>query len=333
MSALELAVKNNKAVQLKVFRIADGQYLVESSNNHICYKVTADNGAKGCTCPDFQKNVGKSSSYVCKHILAVIDCNGDAIGIDPMAHEKSKLDKRFIMSVSGKDFVLYSGLLDLAHQKGLKKISVSPEQFPCKDNGNVAICKAVVESVNGEVFVEWGDADQGNVNKMVIKHLLRMAATRAKARALRDFTNIGMTCLDELSDLDEVIGNDGKSKGNPKVTNIRRPEANGPEAQPPVTKAPVKKLEPVPAPRKVESVTEPLKEEKAVEPESPKQPVIKGTNQPSVAQLKAIENLAKRRGIPTEQLEEMSKIQFGTIYTHITPSDAAAFIRNLQQSA
>ena len=114
MSALELAVKNGKAVQLNVFRVAEGQYLVESSQGNICYKVTADNGAKGCTCPDFQKNVGKSSSYICKHILAVIDCNGDAIGVDPMAHEKFKLDKRFIFNVSGKDFVLYSGLLDLA---------------------------------------------------------------------------------------------------------------------------------------------------------------------------------------------------------------------------
>ena len=148
MTAQELARKNGTASQLKVFRVADGQYFVESSKNNICYKVTVDNGARGCTCPDFQKHVGKSASYVCKHILAVIDCNGDAIDIDPIAHGKSKLDPRFITNVSGKDFVLYAGLLDLAHQKGIKKIHVEPEQFPTKENGNVAICKAIVESVN-----------------------------------------------------------------------------------------------------------------------------------------------------------------------------------------
>jgi len=290
----------------------------------------------------FQKNVGKTSSYVCKHILAVIDCNGDAIGVDPMAHEKSKLDKRFIMNVSGKEFVLYSGLLDLAHQKGLKKISVSPEQFPSKENGNIAICKAVIESVNGEIFVEWGDADAGNVNKMIAKHLLRMAATRAKARALRDFTNIGMTCLDELADLDEVVGNEGKPKGNPKVTNIRTSDSSRPEGQSSTTKGPVTKLEPVQAQLKAEPVKLQQKAEPSTPPPKIDKPVEKkdsepsngqGNSHPSEAQLKAIENLSRRRGISQEQLEEMSKAQFGVIYTHISPSDAALFIRNLQQSS
>ena len=69
-----------------------------------------------------------------------------------------------------------------------------------------AICRAVVESKDGEEFTEIGDANPKNVNKQIAEHVLRMAATRAKARALRDFTNIGMTCLEELGDLDSVIG-------------------------------------------------------------------------------------------------------------------------------
>jgi hypothetical protein len=33
-----------------------------------------------------------------------------------------------------------------------------------------------------------------------------MASTRAKGRALRDMCNIGIACLEELADFDDVIG-------------------------------------------------------------------------------------------------------------------------------
>ena len=118
---------------------------------------------------------------------------------------KAKLDDRFIMTLKGKDFVVYAGLLDLAHQKGLQSITVDAIQYPTKDNGFEAICRATVESKTGEVFIELGDANPKNTNQMVVNHIIRMAATRAKARALRDFTNIGMTCLEELGDYDDVV--------------------------------------------------------------------------------------------------------------------------------
>ena len=52
-----------------------------------------------------------------------------------------------------------------------------------------------------------------------------------------------------------------------------------------------------------------------------------------MAQLKAIENLASRRGIKPEMLEEASKEQFGTSYKQLSPSDTSTFIRYLQKSA
>jgi hypothetical protein len=94
-----------------------------------------------------------------------------------------RLDERFIISIKGKEFVVYAGVLDLAHQRGLQKIEVDVVQYPTKENGSEAICKATIESKDGEVFVEWGDANPRNTNEKIVNHILRMSATRAKARA------------------------------------------------------------------------------------------------------------------------------------------------------
>ena len=79
-------------------------------------------------------------------------------------------------------------------------------QFPSNENGNEAICRAVAESKTGEVFSDIGDANPANCHSMIAKHLIRMASTRAKGRALRDMCNIGIACLEELADFDDVIG-------------------------------------------------------------------------------------------------------------------------------
>ena len=129
--------------------------------------------------------------------------------------KKPKLDERWIIEIEGNQFVKYAGLLDLGHQKGISQIEVEPLQFPTKDNGNAAICKATVISRVGETFIDIGDANPGNCSSKVVKHLFRLASTRAIARALRSFTNIGMTCLEELSDLSDVIPK-GASNANSK---------------------------------------------------------------------------------------------------------------------
>ncbi|MFA6471674.1 MAG: hypothetical protein WCU00_06495, partial [Candidatus Latescibacterota bacterium] len=45
---------------------------------------------------------------------------------------KLKLNDEFLINIDGKDFILYRGLLDLAHQKGLKSLEVEMIQVPCK---------------------------------------------------------------------------------------------------------------------------------------------------------------------------------------------------------
>src|SRR6185437_6750172 len=102
----------------------------------------------------------------------------------------------------GKEFVLYAGLLDQAHREGLKRITTSLIQAPSDNNGQLAICAAEVETEKG-VFCGIGDASPENVGRMIAVHTVRMAETRAKARALRDAINVGVTALEELGDLDE----------------------------------------------------------------------------------------------------------------------------------
>jgi hypothetical protein len=90
----------------------------------------------------------------------------------------------------GKEYLLYAALLDRAHQSGLRRIATTLLQAPDEGNGFVAIVTAQVETDRG-VFDGIGDANPQNVNRSVASHLIRMAETRAKARALRDAVNLG----------------------------------------------------------------------------------------------------------------------------------------------
>ena len=45
-------------------------------------------------------------------------------------NQRPKLEERFIMTLKGKDFVVYAGLLDLSHQKGLQNMMVEAIQYP-----------------------------------------------------------------------------------------------------------------------------------------------------------------------------------------------------------
>lgn len=98
----------------------------------------------------------------------------------------------------GKEHPTYAGVLDEAHKQGLKGIEVDILQFPSEENKYVCICQAKVTMEDDKVFTEIGDASPRNVNSMISKHLIRMAATRAKGRALRDAVNIGNALKEEI---------------------------------------------------------------------------------------------------------------------------------------
>ena len=111
--------------------------------------------------------------------------------------------------IATEEVVTYAGLLSLAHDQGLKKIDTSLLQFPDQSNGQTAVFHAIVETTTG-IYKGHGDANPENVTSRIIPHIIRMAETRAKARALRDAVNIGIVAIEELN----LEGNDRSGNRN-----------------------------------------------------------------------------------------------------------------------
>jgi hypothetical protein len=341
MTTKELQKRSERSHDLRVLK-SNGNYFVESAEGMVLYKVNSSGEPDKfiCTCGDYARGVKNDPNFQCKHILAVLSCVMTEQA-EFLEKKKPKLDERFITEIEGREFVKFAGLLDLGHQKGILKIEVEPLQFPNKDNGNFAICKAVVLSRSGETYSDIGDANPLNTTSKVSKHLLRMASTRAIGRALRSFTNIGNTMLEELGDWEEVIGEEPSKQSKsrkpipkeaPKPAEPQAAEgpkagkgngSNGGNGSNAKTKAAETKPEETKPAAKPESKPAPKGESKGEQPA----PVM------SSAQKNAIYNLSRRRGISVEELGKMSQKDYGVPLENLSSTNASTFIRQLQQSA
>jgi len=123
-----------------------------------------------------------------------------------------------------RESVAYAELLKLAHDEGLKSIATELVLQPSEDNGRLAIVKAAVETDRGH-FEGLGDADPGSVDDFLAPHLIRVAETRAKARALRDAVNCGVVSSEEL----DGVSLDRSSRPGPgaPAPQSSRPARNG----------------------------------------------------------------------------------------------------------
>lgn len=339
MTVQEAQKRNDKAQNLRVFKV-DNTFYVESSEGKVCYSITTDKD-KGvtCACGDYARGVKSDPSFRCKHILAVLQCNGnELVNTEYLMRKKPALDERFIRNIKGKDFAVYAGVLDLAHQMGLVELKAIPTQYPAKENDMRAICTSYARTSDGKVFEDVGDADPRNTDSVISRHIIRMASTRAKARVLRDLTNIGMTCLEELGSLEEVIANDAHDR-----TGSRRPAAKKDEPKEPVREAATSGTAQETA--KESSVVTEMRPRDA-SPETPKETPRKsnppkepskasGNDVPklSEAQKKAILNLARRRGLSEDDIKAQVNRDYSVSLEDLTIQDASAFIRTLQQAA
>lgn len=151
----------------------------------------------------------------------------------------SSIRDEFMITRSGKQFVLFAGLLDEFHAKAREPefegahptISTDLHQVPVLDGNTSGEDVAIVTAEAGYKneagawvygpFSGIGDASPDNVGKNIVPHIIRMAETRAKARALRDAVNVGATSLEELGD------EDGEASSNPPTTRKTKGRSQG----------------------------------------------------------------------------------------------------------
>jgi hypothetical protein len=145
-----------------------------------------------------------------------------------------------LVNLKGKFHPLYRGILREAHDNGLIELSVKLIEAPTAENGQTAICEATAVFPGREgrerIFTEIGDCNERNCTPMIAAHRIRMAATRAKGRALRDALGIGEALVEEMGpDHDrELLGNGeadrARSGGNPAPASREQSRARGSSA-------------------------------------------------------------------------------------------------------
>jgi hypothetical protein len=104
-------------------------------------------------------------------------------------------------------------VLDFAYTQGFQRfeapdVTVYPTGGP--DRGEpiavVTACAVFADEEGNDTFhYGIGDASPSNCNKMVGKHFVRMAETRAQGRALSRAMNLNAVLSDELADKDDAI--------------------------------------------------------------------------------------------------------------------------------
>lgn len=190
------------------------------------------------------------------------------------------VNKDAVINRQGKDFVLYWGLLDAAHRAGLTSIYTHLVTHPSATNGGTCIVHATAEFPWGS-FTGIGDADDQNVSRNIAPHKIRMAETRAKARALRDALNVSMAAVEELTNLPS---NDDDER-EPSTTVARQPSPASPAPRPAGRR-------PVPPPDR----------ETTPPPAPPPVPSVPTARSAALTKLERIQATAKRLGIKSPYL-------------------------------
>jgi hypothetical protein len=210
---LERATK--LVLQHDVLFLGDGTVEVGSSSDPM--KVYHLRG-RTCQCQDFTS--GKAPEGWCQHVIAA--CIAKRVeqvrahqGQTPPATEVpvpapepepelpatevvQGIDPKFIVWIQSRPFVRHSGLLKLAHERGLQSLTVEWTH----NDPELSLAHAVAVFQDGRRFEESGDSALGNVGKKVAHAWRRMSLTRASARALRLALGCDLVAVEELMEND-----------------------------------------------------------------------------------------------------------------------------------
>ena len=109
------------------------------------------------------------------------------------------------MAGPGQDYSTFAELITEAHKQGLLGVTTQLHEYKMDENGNpiYAIVYAAARFEKG-IYEGIGDATRENTNRGIGPHLIRMASTRAMARALRVALGVGKTAIEELGGSESV---------------------------------------------------------------------------------------------------------------------------------
>jgi len=155
-----------------------------------------------CLCPDA---VYRAPDGWCKHKLGAalrkrtverLEEEEERYEVTTLAPEPlaPTIPAEGLTMIQGKPFVKFAALLHLAHQSGM--VSLETTIVQCSEV--LAVCQATATFKDGRVFTDIGDATERNVPKHLAPAFIRMAATRASARALRRALNLSECSVEEL---------------------------------------------------------------------------------------------------------------------------------------
>jgi len=113
--------------------------------------------------------------------------------VEQHALEIARIPPEFIEVISGKPFVKYAGLLQLAQAAGLQELRAEWTA----NEPELSLARATAIFADGRIFTECGDATPTS-GKRVGLHWRRLALTRGKSRALRDALGLGICSVDEM---------------------------------------------------------------------------------------------------------------------------------------
>ena len=149
------------------------------------------------------ENINKIAKW--KGKVVVVNMVGEdhysGMGVEDSKEEEQKQPTKQsddIIRVSGKDFMLYKGLLNKAHIKDSKFSMTIIDSYVSEDMKR-AWCIVRLTTSDGRQFDGFGSSTPENTGKMTQSHPIEMAHTRAKGRSLRDFLNIGETMYEEIN--------------------------------------------------------------------------------------------------------------------------------------